>query len=214
MITLQILQAICKTAAGRAAVAQYLEPLNRHMPRYGIDSPARVAMFLAQIAHESQDFTRVSENLNYSAQGLANTWPGRYAAVGSRTPNALAMRLQRNPEAIANNVYSNRMGNGDEASGDGWRYRGKGLKQLTGKHNHRACGEAIGVDLIKRPELLLGPEYAVESACWFWEANNLGPLADRGDLGAVTRKINGGLIGLDDRRIYLLRAVDAIGSGL
>lgn len=205
MITLPQLQALCKTAAGRQACAKYLDPLNRHMPAYGINTSARIAAFLAQVAHESQDFTRVVENLNYSAQGLANTWPSRYAIApkaATKTPNALAHKLHRRPEAIANNVYANRMGNGDEASGDGWKHRGAGLKQLTGKANHTACGKVLGIDLVRHPELLQEPEWAVASACWFWQANGLSALADRGDFRGMTIKINGGTIGLPERVAY------------
>lgn len=209
MITLAQLQGICKTAAGRQAVGKYLDALNRYMPAYGITSKASIAAFLAQIAHESQDFTRVVENLNYSAQGLANTWPNRYAAnpkAKAKTPNAVALRLHRNPEAIANNCYANRMGNGGEASGDGWRYRGRSLKQVTGKDNYTACGKALDLDLISHPELLELPENAVRAACWFWKANNLTPLADAGNFTKVTEIINGGTNGLAERQAYYATA--------
>lgn len=209
MISKAQLQAICKTAAGKSACLAYLDALSEHMPRFGIDSPARIAAFLAQIAHESQDFTRVTENLNYSAQGLAGTWPGRYRGSKGQ-PNALAHRLHRNPQAIANNVYADRMGNGPESSGDGWRHRGAGLKQLTGKNNQRAFGDAVGVPLADVPAYLQTPEGAAQSACWFWKVNNLGPLADRGAFDELTRKINGGLIGLAERKDYHARAVDAV----
>lgn len=209
MISKAQLQSICKTAAGKTACLAYLDALNKHMQRFGIDSPARIAAFLAQIAHESQDFTRVTENLNYSAQGLAGTWPGRYRGSNGQ-PNALAHRLHRNPQAIANNVYADRMGNGPESSGDGWRHRGAGLKQLTGKNNQRAFGDAVGVPLADVPAYLQAPEGAAQSACWFWKVNNLGPLADRGAFDELTRKINGGLIGLAERKDYHARAVDAV----
>lgn len=210
MITADQLQAVCKTSTGKRECLQYLDALNSFMPMYGINTPQREAAFLAQIAHESADFTRVTENLNYSRAGLAATWPKRFRAAGGQ-PNALADRLHRNPEAIANNVYANRMGNGDEASGDGWRYRGRGLKQLTGHDNYRACGLAIGADLVRHPELLEQPQYAVESACWFWKANNLGRLADAGDFVELTRRINGGVIGLREREDYYARALAQYG---
>lgn len=213
MITALQLQAICQTAAGKAACVQYVEPLNASMAKFGIDSPVRVAAFLAQIAHESQDFTRVSENLNYSAQGLANTWPSRFAIdpkARPRSPNNLAKTLHRRPEAIANSVYASRMGNGPESSGDGWKHRGRGLKQLTGKNNHLRCSQALGVDFVAKPELLETPLYAVMSACWFWKDNQLGTYADRGDFEGLTRKVNGGVIGLKERFVYLARVVDVM----
>lgn len=217
MITLSQLQAVCRSPKGRAACAQYLDALNRHMPAHGITGAA-VPAFLAQIAHESSDFTRAVENLNYSADGLANTWPKRYGqldlhgrpirAGGRVMPNPIAMRLHRDPMAIANNVYANRMGNGNEASGDGWKHRGAGLKQLTGKDNHRACGQAMGIDLVAHPELLQQPEYAVWSACWFWKANNLGRFVERRDFRGLTQAINGGVIGLAEREEYHARAME------
>ena len=212
MITSSLLQAICLTAEGKKACLQYLQPLQANMPKFGIDSPVRQAAFLAQIAHESQDFTRVVENLNYSAQGLANTWPSRFAVdpkAKIKTPNALAKSLHRRPEAIANSVYASRMGNGPESSGDGWAHRGAGLKQLTGKDNHRAFGEAVGIPLEQVPAYLQTPEGAALSACWFWKVNKLGALADRGDFEGLTRKVNGGTIGLKERYAYLKRAVDS-----
>lgn len=212
MVSLDQLQSICKTSAGRSACAKYLPHLNMLMPIYGIDRPHRIAAFLAQIAHESSDFTRVAENMNYSAAGLAATWPRRFRDAGGE-PNQLALRVARNPEAIANAAYSGRLGNGPAESGDGWRYRGRGLKQLTGRANYRACGEAIGVDLVAQPGLLEMPEYAAQSACWFWQSSGCSELADRGDFVGLTKRINGGLIGLDQRREYFERATRAIISG-
>lgn len=218
MITSSILQSICVTTAGRIACLRYLPFLIKHMPDYGIDTPARVAAFIAQIAHESSDFTRIEENLNYSAKGLADTWPSRFK-LASGFPNPLASALAKQPEAIANHVYANRMGNGPVESGDGWRYRGRGLKQITGKDNYRQCGEALNLDLVTQPDLLLNHDSAVESACWFWRARNLSPLADAGNFLQVTKNINGGTIGhgrLDDDRPadrvdYYARLLSAMG---
>lgn len=212
-VTIDQLQSICLTAKGRQSCLVYLADLNEHMPAYGIDTPQRVAMFLAQLAHESGDFTRVVENLSYGAQGLADNWPGRYAVEPKakvKVPNALATRLSRNPEAIANNCYANRMGNGTEASGDGWRYRGRGLKQLTGAFNYGACGTGIGAPLLKTPELLEQPRYAVLSACWFWREKRLNAFADSHDLAGATQIINGGLTGLPKRVDYWGRARAAL----
>lgn len=169
------------------------------MDRYGINTPRRQAAFLAQVAHESAGFERLVENLNYSAAGLARTWPNRYATAGG-APNALARSLAYKPEALANNVYADRMGNGDEASGDGWRYRGQGPIQLTGRDNVTRCAEETGLPLIEHPELLQEPEAGAMSAAWFWRTRNLNQLADAGNIDAITRKINGGMTGAEDRR--------------
>lgn len=202
MITLKQLQSVCSTEKGRDLCAQYVDGLNQYMPLYGIDTAKRIAAFIAQIAHESGDFTRVTENLNYSAQGLANTWKTRYSLPNGK-PNELALKIQRNPEAIANHTYSGRYGNGDIASGDGWRYRGRGLKQLTFKDNYARCAADTGLPLVKQPELLELPDGAAISACWFWEKNGLNRFADSGDFRGLTRAINGGYNGLDDRTAYL-----------
>ncbi|HEJ2200336.1 TPA: glycoside hydrolase family 19 protein, partial [Pseudomonas aeruginosa] len=169
-ITEQQLLQILPNAGPRAGV--YVGPLNRGMTRFGITSPVRAAAFLAQVGHESSQLTRLVENLNYSAQGLAATWPSRYVGADGQ-PNALAQRLARNPRAIANNAYASRNGNGDEASGDGWRYRGRGLLQITGRANYRAAGAGLGQPLEQEPELLEQPEWAVISAAWWWASHDL-----------------------------------------
>lgn len=166
--------------SGPAAVT-FLAPLNRAMTRYKIDSRVRTAAFLAQIGHESGQLRALGENLNYSAEALVRTWPSRFDA---QTAQAYA----RQPEKIANRVYGGRMGNGPEASGDGWRYRGRGLIQLTGRANYRAAGEALGLPLEEQPELLEQPEYAAMSAAWWWAQHRLNELADAGrfkDIGSV-----------------------------
>ncbi|MCW5229714.1 glycoside hydrolase family 19 protein, partial [Pseudomonas aeruginosa] len=164
-ITEQQLLQILPNAGPRAGV--FVGALNRGMTRFGITSPVRAAAFLAQVGHESGQLTRLVENLNYSARGLAATWPSRYLGADSQ-PNALAQRLARNPRAIANNAYASRNGNGDEASGDGWRYRGRGLLQITGRSNYRAAGAGLGQPLEQEPELLEQPEFAALSAAWWW----------------------------------------------
>ena len=179
--------------------------LEAAMPAGRIDSPARIAAFLAQVGHESGGLTRLVENLNYGAQGLAATWPSRYAG-----PNALAKRLSRNPEAIANNCYANRMGNGNEASGDGWRYRGRGLIQVTGKNNYAAAAEALGLPLVEHPELLEQPIAAARSAVWFWRSNGCNELADADKFEAITRRINGGLHGQAERVALRARIIEAL----
>lgn len=195
----------------------WADALNRAMQHFGIEQPRHVAAFLAQIGHESGRLATLEENLNYSAVGLARTWPKRYAErdINGKPipgqPNVLALFLHRNPQAIANNVYANRMGNGDEASGDGWRYRGKGLIQLTGRENHRICGEDLDLPLEAQPELLLQPEYAALSAAWFWATHHLNALADDDDVTNETQVINGGTNGLDERIAMYDAAKSALG---
>ncbi|HBP6650963.1 TPA: glycoside hydrolase family 19 protein [Pseudomonas aeruginosa] len=196
LITEQQLLQIFPNAGPQAGV--FVGALHRGMTRFGITSPVRAAAFLAQIGHESAQLTRLVENLNYSARGLAATWPSRYLGADGQ-PNALAQRLARNPEAIANNTYANRNGNGDESSGDGWRFRGRGLLQITGRKNYRAAGAGLGLPLEAEPELLEQPEHAVRSSAWWWSANGLNGLADRGDFAAITRRINGGMNGQVER---------------
>jgi putative chitinase len=188
---------------------KWLEAVVEACTRFQINTPKRIAAFLAQTAHESGGYTMLEENLNYSADTMAVVWPNRFAEMGpdkkpvkengKNKPNKFALALHRKPEMIANVVYSNRMGNGTIESGEGWKYRGRGLKQLTGKDNYTRCGQALGVDLVSQPELLLTPQYAALSAGWFFSANRLYEFADRDDIKGMTLKINGGLIGLADR---------------
>ena len=161
---------------------------------YQINTPMRIAMFLAQIAHESAGLTRLVENLNYSAEGLMRTWPTRFPTLD------MAQQYAREPEKIANRVYANRMGNGDEASGDGWKYRGRGLIQITGKSNYKEFADAIGEDYVTDPELLRQPVNAALSAGWFWAERSINRVADTGSVEAVTKIINGGTHGLADRQ--------------
>lgn len=177
--------------------------------RFSLTTPTRQSAFLAQAVHESAGFTRLAENLNYSATGLAATWAGRFRGADGQ-PNALARALHRRPEAIANVVYANRMGNGSEASGDGWRYRGRGLLQITGRAQYQRCGAALGLPLVEQPDLLAQPEPAVLSAAWFWQVNGLNELADAGDFEAITRRINGGLNGLAERRALWAKFREAL----
>lgn len=187
-------------------VDQWTDALNKLLPDYGIDTVARVGDFIGQCAHESANFTQLNENLNYSAQGLANTWPNRFAVKGADgkpikpyAPNELATTIQRNPEQIANNVYADRMGNGNVESGDGWQFRGRGLIQLTGRANYTAFGSTVDMTPEQVVEYVQTCEGAVASACWFWTTNKLNQYADSGDIETMTRRINGGLHGLEDR---------------
>ncbi len=182
----------------RQVAGVFVSALNQAMARFGIDSPVRAAAFLAQVGHESQQLTALSENLNYSAQGLAKTWPTRFRGADGK-PNSLALQIQHRPDAIANSAYANRNGNGNEATGDGWRYRGRGLIQLTGRANYRAAGAGIGADLEQVPQLLEQPVYAALSAAWYWKEYGLNELADAGKFEAITKRINGGLNGQAER---------------
>ena len=189
---------------------------------FEINTPQRVAAFLAQTSHESGGYTMLSENLNYKAATLAACWPNRFAVLGpdkkpkkdekgKNIPTAVANSIAGKPELIANLVYSARMGNGPAESGEGWLYRGRGLKQLTGKFNYEKCGASLGLDLISNPDLLLEPMAAARSAGWFWRANNLSTFADKGDLEGMTKKINGGLIGYAERKAKYDKVLAAIG---
>ena len=200
-------------AAGikRDVAELWLPHVQAALDRFGIESERQVAAWLAQTAHESGGYTMLTENLNYRAATMAVCWPKRFAEVGpdgkpkrndkgALVPNKFALALERKPEAIANVVYASRMGNGPPESGDGFAFRGRGLKQLTGRDNVTRCGLALGVNLAAKPDLLLEPEYASLSAAWFWSVNKCGPLADADDFVGLTKKINGGTIGLEDRQ--------------
>lgn len=167
--------------------------------RFEIDTELRVAAFLAQVSHESARFRKTAENLNYSAEGLAKVWPSRFADM-TGGPTETAKRIARRPEDIANIAYAGRMGNGTAGSGDGWRYRGRGLIQITGREMYGLCGEGLGLDLIANPEMLEAPLYAALSAGWYWQHKRLNRYADKGDIRGMTRIINGGLHGLADRQ--------------
>lgn len=185
---------LAKCAKRHKNIPVLFEALQAVLPKYEINTPTRVAAFLAQCGHESADFTIVQENLNYSAKGLQATWPKRFVTL------AEAALHERNPEKIANKVYANRLGNGDEASGDGWRYRGRGAIQLTGKENYLAFGKFVGKSLEETVAYLETLPGAIESACWFWKRNNLNVLADAKDIDTATKRINGGTIGSLERR--------------
>ena len=187
-----------------AKAGEWIDAINETFEKFGIDTPERQACFLGQCAHESAGFTALQENLNYSASSLTRVWPKRFPSLQD------AERYQRNPEKIANKVYASRMGNGDEESGEGWAYRGRGLIQLTGKSNYEACGEALGVDLVSQPDLVATPQYAALSTGWFWDKNHLNKYADENDMTGLTKKINGGTHGLDDRVAKTQAALDIL----
>ncbi len=174
----------------------WYDALSQLLPDYEINTPQRIAAFIAQCAHESAEFTALKENLNYRAPTLRKIFPKYFP--DDATANHYAS-LPNKQEAIANKVYANRMGNGDEASGDGFRYCGRGLIQLTGKDNYSWFAASIGITVEEASEYLQTFEGAAQSACWFWETNNLNQWADKGDILTLTKRINGGTIGLDDR---------------
>jgi putative chitinase len=206
--------------ASQAGATRWAGPLTDACARFGIDTPDRVAAFLAQCAHESARFSTTVESLNYSDAGLARTWPKRFAQVnlltgtilrdarGNPLPNTAAIKLARRPEAIANTVYANRIGNGDVASGDGWRFRGRGLIQLTGRANYAEYASAMEAHdfIMKNPDLVGHPPHAATSAAWFWSRRGLNALADAGDLEAMTRVINGGTHGIENRALLYASA--------
>ena len=182
------------------------EALSNVLPEYEIDSPQRVAAFIAQCTHESGGFKRLKENLNYKWESLRKVFPKYFP------DDELAQEYAHKQEQIANRVYGGRMGNGDESSGDGFRYCGRGLIQLTGKNNYTKFAESIGMAVEEVPTLLETFEGAVKSACWFWKTNNLNQYADAGDILTMTKRINGGTIGLEDRIKHYNHALEVFSS--
>ena len=202
MVTVEQLHEMCPQAK-KENLEKYCDALNSAFDEFEIDTPKRQAMFLAQVAHESGNFSAVRENLNYKAETLSKVFPKYFR---DRDPNDYA----KQPEKIANLVYGGRMGNGDEDSGDGYRYRGRGLIQLTGHDNYEACGSELEVNLHETPDYLTTPEGAARSAAWFWFNNDLNVVADDGDILKCTKKINGGTIGLEDRTKHYEHALKII----
>ncbi|MCK9576355.1 MAG: glycoside hydrolase family 19 protein [Candidatus Pacearchaeota archaeon] len=186
------------------ALTSIVKGLNDTLTKYEINTPLRICHFLSQVLHESGKFHFIKENLNYSADGLNKTFKKYFPTLESATPYA------RNQEKIANKVYASRMGNGDEKSGDGFKYKGRGFLQLTGKENYAALAKDTGVDFVNHPELLESYEYASLSAGWFWNKNKLNSIADKDDVLTLTKRINGGTIGLEDRKALLILCKKAI----
>ncbi len=187
-------------------VPQWYEAVSSILPEYEINTPQRVAAFLAQCAHESGGFVFLKENLNYKAASLRKVFPKYFP------DDATAAAYANKPERIANRVYANRMGNGPEDSGDGWRYCGRGLIQLTGKDNYTFFAASIDVPVEEASEYLQTFEGAVQSACFFWDQNNLNKWADSGDILTLTKRINGGTIGLEDRIKHYEHALHIFGA--
>jgi putative chitinase len=182
------------------------EALQQLLTDYNINTPLRVAHFVAQTAHESGNYVFVQENLNYKAASLMSVFKKYFPSL------ELAQQYANKPQMIANRVYANRMGNSDEASGDGWRYRGRGLIQLTGKDNYTFFAGSLGISVEEAAEYMATFEGAAQSACFFWEQNNLNRFADANDAKGLTRAINGGYIGLEDRIKHTEHALHILGA--
>ena len=181
--------------------ADWVDPLNETFERFGIVTHNQQAMFIGQCSHECGNFRLLEENLNYKAATLMKLWPRRFPTLEK------ANEYSGNPKKIANSVYSSRMGNRDENSGDGFRFRGRGIIQLTGHSSYFHCGKALGVDFVVNPDLVSSPKYAALSGGWFWSTHNLNSPADGLDYTKVTKIINGGTIGLDDRIKHVQQAL-------
>lgn len=192
---------------GNPDIDEWYSAMSLLFPKYEINTPARIAGFVAQCGHESQNFKTLEENLNYSAEGLNRTFPKYFVKAGRD-----AQAYHRQPEKIANVVYANRMGNGDTASGEGWKFRGRGVIQLTGKDNYSRFAKYVGKSIDETIEYLKTKQGALESACWFWKTNGLNEIADSGDIVAMTKRINGGTIGLEDRQKHYTHALAVLGG--
>lgn len=190
-------------------VTDWHEALAQLLPDYDINTPRRIAAFIAQCSHESGGFTALKENLNYRWETLRKIWPRHFPTDAIAKDYATRLDKQRH---IANRAYANRMGNGDEASGDGARFLGRGLIQLTGRTNYQNFADSLEMDINDVPEYLATFEGAAQSACWFWESNNLNRFADSGDIKGLTKAINGGYIGLEDRIKHYNHALHVMGG--
>lgn len=185
---------------------EWTDALNQTFERFNILTPLRKAAFIGQCGHECGHFKVLEENLNYRAETLMRLWPKRFPTL------EVANQYARNPKKIANKVYASRMGNRDEASGDGYRFRGRGCIQLTGHANYFHAGKALGVDFVMEPDLVATPQYAALTAGWFWSTHKCNELADASNWVGLTKKINGGTIGLQDRINHITHALDVLNS--
>lgn len=195
------------TILHRDDAGEWYDAMMEMFPKYDITTPNRVAGFIAQTAHESANYKVLSENLNYSAKALDAIF-GKYFKRAGRD----AEQWHRQPEKIANTIYAGRMDNGDTASGDGWRYRGGGILQLTGKYNYTAFGKSVGMSSEDATDYVRTKQGAIESACWFWKENNINKYCDNDDIVRMTKRINGGTIGLADRKKHYAHALEVLGG--
>jgi len=189
-------------------VEHWHRALEQLLPDYEINTPRRIAAFVAQCAHESNNFTAIQENLNYKAASLRALFKKYFPTDELAAEYASKVNKQ---QAIANRIYASRMGNDDEASGDGYKYRGRGLIQLTGKSNYQNFADSLEISPEEAAEYMATFEGAAQSACWFWETNNLNKWADVGDIEKMTKVINGGTIGLEDRKKHYQHALHVLG---
>lgn len=201
-------QALQKCLPRNKNIKELLKVFKQLFPQYEINTPIRVAAFLSQCGHESLDFTVLRENLNYSAEGLRKVFSKYFPT------DELAQQYARQPQKIANRVYANRMGNGPEESGDGWLYRGRGAIQITGKNNYMAFASYKQMTLQQAVDYCETLDGAIESACWFWKINNLNTIADTQDIEKLTRRINGGVHGLENRQAKYRCCLQALTSSV
>jgi len=200
MITIEKFQAI---VGNNPNSEHWVEALNRVWPDYDITTSQRMAAFMGECCVESAKFTAVQENLNYTAGSLSRVWPRLF-------PAGIAEQYAHNPEKIANRAYGGRMGNGDESSGDGWKFRGRGLIQMTGHDNYQSFADSLQIGIDEAASYAETFEGAVQSACWFWETNNLNALADQGNIDKISHIINGGTLGQEERRQYYQHALQIL----
>jgi putative chitinase len=183
---------------------EWVDALNETFAKFGINSVRQQAAFIGECGHECGNFRILEENLNYRAATLMKLWSKRFPSL------EIANQYAGNPKKIANNVYASRMGNRDESSGDGYRFRGRGCIQLTGHANYFHAGQALGVDFVMQPDLVATPKYAALTAGWFWSTHGCNPLADNADWTGLTKKINGGTIGLEERKRHIELAISVL----
>jgi putative chitinase len=200
-LTLQQLQAII---GNNPYIEHWYEALSKALPDYEINTPQRLAAWFGETKVESANYTAIKENLNYKPESLVRLWHSHFPSMD------VANQYAHNPEAIANRAYGGRMGNGDEASGDGWRFCGRGLIQLTGRTNYQAFADSLQISVDDAAQYLETFEGCVQSACWFWENNNLNALADQGNIDAISKKVNGGTEGLEQRRNFYQHALQVL----
>ena len=187
------------------------DAFNETFDRFGLVTPRQQASWIGQCGHECGNFRIMEENLNYRAPTLLKLFPQTPKRAWGFTPESAAA-YEKQPQKIANRIYGNRMGNRDESSGDGWRFRGSGFLQLTGMSNFYHASQALGVDFIMQPELVRTPKYAAMTAGWFWQTHKLNQYADSGDILTMTKRINGGTIGLEDRKKHIEHALHVLGG--
>ena len=193
--------------SGNSETDEWFEAMEEILPFYDINTVERVAGFIAQCAHESNNFRVLQENLNYSSKALDAIF-GKYFVRAGRN----AKEYHRQPEKIANVIYASRMDNGDTASGDGWRFRGRGVIQLTGRHNYTKFGNSLSISAEQAIKYVKTKKGALESACWFWDTNKINRYADKQDITGMTKRINGGTIGLADRKKHYKHALEVLGG--